>query len=55
MWGLVRSVQSENPGRVVLADLPVADGGDDVGVLAAALASGEPEVAVGAGWRTGGG
>ena len=24
VWGLVRSVQSENPGRLVLADLPAA-------------------------------
>ena len=26
VWGLVRSAQSENPGRLVLADLPVAGG-----------------------------
>src|SRR6202042_834017 len=43
--GLVRSVQSEEPGRVVLADLP-AGGGDDAGGLAAALGWGGPEVAV---------
>ena len=45
VWGLVRSAQSENPGRVVLADLPAA-GGADFGVLAAALGSGKPELAV---------
>ncbi|MFE9539571.1 type I polyketide synthase, partial [Streptomyces sp. NPDC006691] len=46
--GLVRSAQSEHPGRFVLVD--VAAGSDVAGVadsdLAAALASGEPEVAV---------
>ena len=41
--GLIRSAQTENPGRLVLADLP-ADG--DTGPLAAALASGEPELAI---------
>jgi hypothetical protein len=52
VWGLVRSAQSENPGRLVLADLPAADAagaagtGDGCGVLAAALGSGEPELAV---------
>ena len=45
VWGLVRSVQSENPGRVVLADLPVG-GGPDAGDLAGAVGSGEPEVAL---------
>ncbi|HEV2639828.1 MAG TPA: SDR family NAD(P)-dependent oxidoreductase, partial [Actinocrinis sp.] len=57
-WGLVRSAQSENPGRIVLADLPAAPaapGGQDtdpaliaaqIGVLAAALGSGEPELAI---------
>ena len=42
VWGLVRSAQSENPGSLVLVDLP--PGGGDEG-LAAALASGEPELA----------
>ena len=49
VWGLVRSVQSEDPGRVVLADLPAADGvagADVLGVLATAVGSGEPELAV---------
>ncbi|MBC3839545.1 KR domain-containing protein [Streptacidiphilus sp. 4-A2] len=55
-WGLVRSAQSEHPGRLVLADLPYTDGDVDpqagagaVGVLAAALGSAEPELAVRAG------
>jgi acyl transferase domain-containing protein/NADPH:quinone reductase-like Zn-dependent oxidoreductase/thioesterase domain-containing protein len=45
VWGLVRSAQWENPGRVVLADLP---GGTPAAgrMLAAALSSGEPELAV---------
>ncbi|WP_159056736.1 type I polyketide synthase, partial [Streptomyces yokosukanensis] len=42
--GLVRSAQSENPGRFVLVD--VDTDGDPAGALAAALATGEPEVAV---------
>ena len=49
-WGLVRSVQAENPGRLVLADLPAAGGRDEAGVLAGVLAgvvgAGEPEVLV---------
>ena len=58
-WGLVRSAQSENPGRLVLADLPGVGGPPAAGasgapatdaaalrVLAAALESGEPELAV---------
>ncbi|MFC9948906.1 type I polyketide synthase, partial [Streptomyces pratensis] len=42
VWGLVRSAQSENPGRFVLADV------DEVRepVLSAVVASGEPQVAV---------
>ena len=43
-YGLVRSAQSENPGRLVLADVPTDS--DAAGLLAAALAAGEPEVAV---------
>ncbi|WP_344572684.1 type I polyketide synthase, partial [Winogradskya humida] len=38
-WGLLRSAQSENPGRIVLVDLP-ATGGLDLDVLA----TGEPEL-----------
>ncbi|KIF04365.1 hypothetical protein PL81_19115, partial [Streptomyces sp. RSD-27] len=44
VWGLVRSAQSENPGRFVLVDV---DGEGDVeSGISAALASGESEVAV---------
>ncbi|HEV3290965.1 MAG TPA: polyketide synthase dehydratase domain-containing protein, partial [Streptosporangiaceae bacterium] len=50
VWGLLRSAQSENPGRLVLADLPAgttgAGGADALGVLAAAAGTGEPELAV---------
>ncbi|WP_131733014.1 type I polyketide synthase [Actinomadura formosensis] len=45
-WGLVRSAQAENPGRIVLLDLDPLSG-DGVGrVLGAVLAAGEPQVAV---------
>ncbi|MEV0623696.1 type I polyketide synthase [Nonomuraea sp. NPDC050404] len=40
VWGLVRSAQSENPGRFVLVDV------DEGSVSAEVLASGEPQVAV---------
>ncbi|MFI9201288.1 SDR family NAD(P)-dependent oxidoreductase [Streptomyces sp. NPDC053048] len=44
VWGLVRSAQSENPGRFVLVDV---DGDDDESrVVAAALSAGESQVAV---------
>ncbi|MCX5071071.1 type I polyketide synthase [Streptomyces sp. NBC_00513] len=50
VWGLVRSAQSENPGRFVLVDIEgeVDDDvdGDDLARLAAAAATGEPQVAV---------
>ena len=42
-WGLVRSAQSEHPGRFVMVD---ADESDVDGVLGAVVASGEPQVAV---------
>jgi hypothetical protein len=45
-WGLVRSAQSENPGRLVLADLPPQAGPADFAALAGALGSGEPELAI---------
>ncbi|WP_405997989.1 SDR family NAD(P)-dependent oxidoreductase [Streptomyces sp. NBC_00829] len=45
VWGLVRSAQSENPGRFGLIDVD-GDGDVDSDVLSAVLASGEPEVAV---------
>nr|WGC84431.1 RsnA [Streptomyces sp.] len=47
VWGLVRSAQSENPGRIVLIDtdgLPVS-----LDALSTALATGEPQLAVRAG------
>jgi candicidin polyketide synthase FscB len=48
VWGLVRAVQAENPGRAILADLPAPDaaGEDVLTVLVAALETGEPEFAV---------
>ncbi|MFC9249523.1 SDR family NAD(P)-dependent oxidoreductase [Streptomyces sp. NPDC057136] len=51
VWGLVRSAQSENPDRVVLidADGPAEADGDGESLLrvpAAALACGEPQLAV---------
>ncbi|MFI7313561.1 type I polyketide synthase [Streptomyces hygroscopicus] len=47
VWGLVRSAQSENPGRFVLVDI---DGRDESSrVLSAALASDEPQLAIRAG------
>ena len=48
-WGLVRSAQSENPEWIVLADLAATTAPGDAGtaaVLAAALATGEPELAI---------
>ncbi|MFD5543547.1 type I polyketide synthase [Streptomyces sp. NPDC127079] len=51
VWGLVRAAQSENPDRIVLLDTAADSGLDVTGVemgpvLAAALAAGEPQVAV---------
>ncbi|SDT81653.1 pimaricinolide synthase PimS1 [Streptomyces sp. TLI_053] len=44
VWGLVRSAQSESPGRIVLVD---TDGtGASEAVLAAAVAGGEPQLAL---------
>ncbi|WP_353942643.1 type I polyketide synthase [Streptomyces sp. HUAS MG91] len=48
VWGLVRSAQAENPDRLVLVDLDV-EAGDAAGALTAAVASGEPQIAVRAG------
>ncbi|MFG1611067.1 type I polyketide synthase, partial [Actinoplanes sp. NPDC049265] len=51
-WGLMRSAQAENPGRIVLADLPGGVADDHVGaarataVLADLLGTDEPELAV---------
>nr|WCD56695.1 polyketide synthase [Streptomyces sp.] len=44
LWGLVRAAEAENPGRFVLVDGDPA--GVSAGVLSAALASGEPELAL---------
>ena len=44
VWGLVRSAQSEHPGRLVLVDVDGAE--SSYGALPAALASGEPQCAV---------
>ncbi|MFE2857151.1 SDR family NAD(P)-dependent oxidoreductase, partial [Streptomyces lavendulae] len=43
VWGLLRTAQSEQPGRIVLLDADPA--GTTAEVLAAALASGEPQLA----------
>ncbi|WP_344840304.1 type I polyketide synthase [Actinocorallia longicatena] len=43
VWGLVRAAQSEHPGRFVLADGDTAELG---GTIAAASASGEPQVVI---------
>ncbi|MEU8828722.1 type I polyketide synthase [Streptomyces sp. NPDC048636] len=47
VWGLVRSAQSENPDRFTLVDLDEHE--DSVRALPAALASGEPQLALRAG------
>ncbi|QKV91028.1 SDR family NAD(P)-dependent oxidoreductase [Streptomyces sp. NA02950] len=44
VWGLVRSAQSENPGRFVLADLDARP--ESAAALANAVASGEPQFAL---------
>ncbi|MFB9339707.1 type I polyketide synthase, partial [Actinoplanes octamycinicus] len=44
VWGLIRSAESENPGRFLLLDADTGRPDDDQ--LAAALASGEPELAL---------
>jgi acyl transferase domain-containing protein/NADPH:quinone reductase-like Zn-dependent oxidoreductase/acyl carrier protein len=44
LWGLLRAAQSEHPGRIVLVDTDKPEPGE--AVLAAALASGEPQVVV---------
>ncbi|WP_425474062.1 type I polyketide synthase [Streptomyces qinzhouensis] len=45
VWGLVRSVQSEHPGRLVLVDVDVVDG-VGVGGLVGGVVCGEGQVAV---------
>ncbi|WP_308295129.1 SDR family NAD(P)-dependent oxidoreductase, partial [Streptomyces sp. NK08204] len=44
VWGLVRSAQSEHPDRFVLVDLP--DDADPLQAAAAAVAAGEPQLAM---------
>ncbi|WP_326638679.1 SDR family NAD(P)-dependent oxidoreductase [Streptosporangium sp. NBC_01755] len=46
VWGLVRSAQSENPGRFLLVDVDVDEESVRLGALGGVLASGEPQVAV---------
>uniref|UniRef100_UPI0037DA6134 SDR family NAD(P)-dependent oxidoreductase n=1 Tax=Streptomyces zaehneri TaxID=3051180 RepID=UPI0037DA6134 len=46
VWGLVRSAQAENPGRIVLLDVAAGEPVPVGGVLAGVVASGEPQVAV---------
>lgn len=48
VWGLVRSAQTEHPGRIVLVD---SDAPLDDSALAAVVTTGEPQVL----WRRGGG
>ncbi|CAM3574779.1 type I polyketide synthase [Kibdelosporangium persicum] len=47
VWGLIHSVQSENPGRIVMVDIDAATRLDEV--LPAVVDAGEPELAVRAG------
>ncbi|RZB15928.1 acyltransferase domain-containing protein [Streptomyces sp. F001] len=47
VWGLLRSAQAEHPGRLVIVD--VAEGDDAQAAAALAVASGEPQVAMGEG------
>ncbi|WP_190127171.1 type I polyketide synthase, partial [Streptomyces inusitatus] len=49
VWGLIRSAQTENPGRFTLLDLEDGDDALPAPLLAAALASDEPQLAVRAG------
>jgi polyketide synthase 12 len=46
VWGLVRSAQTEHPGRLVLADLEETAGPVDESTAAVILAVGEPQVVV---------
>ncbi|MEV0374916.1 SDR family NAD(P)-dependent oxidoreductase, partial [Streptomyces sp. NPDC050636] len=49
VWGLLRSAQSENPGRLVLVDLPATGTATDdqtAAILPSIVDSGEPELAV---------
>ncbi|MER7670074.1 type I polyketide synthase, partial [Kitasatospora sp. NPDC096128] len=44
--GLLRSAQAENPGRLVLVDLPAAGTDGRIALLPSVLAAGEPELAL---------
>ncbi|GAA2730206.1 SDR family NAD(P)-dependent oxidoreductase [Streptomyces nogalater] len=46
VWGLIRAAQSEHPGRVLLVDLAPGDEADARDLLPAAVACGEPQIAV---------
>ncbi|APE34761.1 hypothetical protein BOX37_13310 [Nocardia mangyaensis] len=48
VWGLARSAQSEHPGRIVLVDVDRAaiDDADEALRVAAAMAAGEPQLAI---------
>ncbi|MFD4432958.1 type I polyketide synthase, partial [Nocardia sp. NPDC058497] len=46
IWGLVRSAQTEDPDRIVLADIDSADGEALAAVLARIIVCGDPQVAV---------
>ncbi|MFI9463113.1 type I polyketide synthase [Streptomyces xiamenensis] len=46
VWGLVRGLQSADPGRTVLLDIEPAAAGPDEHTLRAALATGEPQLAL---------
>ncbi|MFD5423850.1 SDR family NAD(P)-dependent oxidoreductase, partial [Streptomyces sp. NPDC127069] len=46
VWGLVRAAQSENPGRFVLVDTDATEGAEGAAALSAAVACGEPQVAL---------
>ncbi|WTR18939.1 SDR family NAD(P)-dependent oxidoreductase [Streptomyces sp. NBC_00138] len=48
-WGLVRSAQSEHPGRFVLIDTDTPEDAPDYPALAAAVATGEPQLALSGG------
>ncbi len=47
VWGLVRTAQTENPGRIVLLDLDKSSAGIDIDAAATAYAAlGEPQIAI---------
>ncbi|MGW4775012.1 SDR family NAD(P)-dependent oxidoreductase, partial [Nocardia sp. NPDC004278] len=49
IWGLVRSAQSEDPGRIVLVDIDTATDDPDEAELSAVVATGEPQIITRAG------